>query len=1782
MVRVARRVASCGASCLPVARRPGAPARILAALLLFGETSTALRAAVPAARPSVGGTGLAAALSMPSPRPSAETRKQARSALAKLPLHFVKNEGQADPRAAYYVQGTTTSVYLTPQSVLFTLSKPAARPVETGLGASAVSTASFASERWTLRLVFEGANPRPTITGQDPTPTAVSYFTGPRSRWKTQLATYASVVYEELWPGIDLVYSGDAGRLKYTFLVKPGADPARIRLRYEGATAIGPSGGGRLKVETPIGGFEEEAPYAYQQDGDDRADVAAAFAPAGDRQDASYRFGFEVGAYDRTRLLVLDPIVLAYCGYIGGSAVDDAYGLAVDTAGNAYVAGRTQSTAATFPDAVGPDVSQNGGDDAFIAKVNAAGTALVYCGYIGGSGFDIAYEVAVDAAGNAYVTGSTTSTALTFPETVGPDLTYNAGPVDAFVAKVNAAGNALVYCGYIGGNGTDEGFAIAVDGSGNAYVAGRSDSAAGFPVAGPGDLTPNGGDDAFVAKVNAAGTAIVYCVYLGGSGGEQVNGIVVDAAGNAYIGGRTGSTEATFPVAVGPDLTYNGGSLDGFVAELSTTGATVYCGYVGGSGDEEVTAVAVNGAGNLFFSGTTGSTEASFPVTVGPDLTFNGATFDAFVAKLNAAGTAYVYCGYIGGTGDDNARDMDIDASGRVLVTGHTNSTETSFPVWQGPDLTYNGGGHDVWVAMVNPGGTALIFCTFLGGSGDDTVQALAVDGSGNVYVAGATDSTEATFPVTAGPDLTSNGGGDAWIAKISLVATAVTLQSLTAKGVGGGVELAWSTASELQNLGFNLYRAESAAGPYARLTPTLIPGLGSSPTGASYSYTDAGLSPGTRYFYRLEDVETTGRMSTHGPVEATALANGAGADSGGSGAGSGLDTGSGSADDPAGDASGSTRVTYGDPTDTGVRILERDATHVVLELVTGGFRAIRGRDGTTRIAIPGFAVSASPGAPAIPTRSALVEAVAGRRVRLASVRAEDLVTFTGMDMAATAAPEMIVTESGSVRPGSAWRRPRAVDRLPGLVPRAWARVRGTLFQGDVKKARLELAPVRHDPVGGRTVLARRLVVRLDFAGVEPGERPLRAGRGRRPPKPTEPSPRGVIAQLAVAQRGLQRARFDELFRSSRRPVPVASLRLSRQGRPVAFHVEPPGATFSPGGQIFFWSDGDSLNPWGDAVYELQVGAAGLTMLVVDGRGTSPEVSTYLETRRFEQNRYYQAGLLEAPDLWQWDLVVSPLAKSYPFTLDGLAPGGGPGRVRVVLQGASDFEELDHHVRISLNGAFVGEATWDGKTEHVVDVEVPAALFAEGANTLRIENVGDAGALYSMVFLDRFEVTYARRTEAVHGALSGRFASDGEALVTGLTGPAFVLDTTLATPAWLRGPRALANELSFRAEAGHSYAVVGDTALRAPAVRPFAAGPLRSRARGAAWLLLAPRELLAAAEPLVELRRAQGLEAAAVAVEDVFAEFGCGERNPDAIRAFLAYAYHEWRRGPRYVVLLGDGSYDPKNYLGTGKKDLVPSPLVKTTYLWTASDPTLAAVNGDDAAPDLAIGRLSAANADEAERLVRKLVAYEAAGRGLGGRAVLVADNDDEGGSFESDADALAADVLRDREVHKLYVRTLGPGATRAEIKAAFDQGAGLLSYVGHGGTAVWASENVFNNTDVPALQPQAEQPLLLTFDCLNGFFQFPALDSLAEALVKAEGKGAIAAFSPSGLSVDAPAHAYERALLREIESGRHARLGDAILAAQSAYADSGALPELLSIYHLFGDPAMELARSAP
>ena len=993
-------------------------------------------------------------------------------------------------------------------------------------------------------------------------------------------------------------------------------------------------------------------------------------------------------------------------------------------------------------------------------------------------------------------------------------------------------------------------------------------------------------------------------------------------------------------------------------------------------------------------------------------------------------------------------------------------------------------------------------------------------------------------------------------------ITTAVTLSSFTATPGDGRVRLDWDTSSELDNLGFHVYRATSRGGPWTRVTAALIPGLGSSPEGARYSYEDAGLQNGTTYFYQLEDVETTGKTKRHGPVTATPSA---------------------SAPPPAPQetpvsavkASGWQR--YGNPEATSLTIVERSAAHAVVELRTGGFYARPDSGGRVQLFVPGFEDTQAPGAPAVPLKLAWLEAIVGRRVSLVSVHGRDVAAFAGLRPLATGVPELRASTDGSVTRGMRRIPEGASFRSAGLYPARAALLRSVAFQGDVKKALIELAPLRFDPARDRLLLARSLRVRVAFAGVEPGERSFGGSRGRSKSGTPHNAALGVVARLATRERGLHAVSFESLFGARGRALAPDELRLSRRGAAVAHHVEPRSRPFAPGSTLYFLAEDPSLEPQlRELVYELSVGGLGLPMAVADAtpRGTLEPFAW--SSLRQEVDRLYQPGLLQAETSWLWDNLMSPGTKSYALTLTRPI-AGEPAALSVWLQGASDLPaDPDHHVRVSVNDRVVGEASWDGKRVFRLDATVPPGTLTDGANRVALQNVGDTGASYSLVFLDRYELQLAREPIAEAGRFEGWWASSGSGAIGGLPLDSLLLDATEPAVRWLVGAQAVGSGTLLRVEAGRRVLAVSRAAVLQPQVRPAGPAQLVGSRAGGQYVVVGPRAFLPAAEPLVELRRSQGLDPIAVAIEDVYDEFGFGEARPEALHAFLEYAFQRWRRAPRHVLLLGDASYDFKDSLRTGSPNHVPPYMIQDAYLRTASDPTYALVNGQDVLPDLAIGRLPARTEAEARVLVGKVVAWETGRFDLAGRAVLVADNADGAGDFEADSEAVAGTLLQGRELERIYLSREGAG-TRSRIADAFDAGASLVSYLGHGGVAIWASENIWSNADVARLAPQAEQPLLLAMDCLNGYFHQPNANSLAEELLKADGKGVVAAFAPSSLSVHWSAKLYHEALVRELASGRHERLGDALLAAQAAYLAAGARPDLLRTYQLLGDPGLRI-----
>lgn len=518
----------------------------------------------------------------------------------------------------------------------------------------------------------------------------------------------------------------------------------------------------------PAGVLRQHKPHIYQETQGGRTPIEGGYILRGPQQ-----IGFVVGTYDRDRPLIIDP-VLDYSTYLGSAGNETPTGVAVDTNGNVYLSGATSSN--NFLAAVGSfSPVFNGFVDAFVTKLNSTGSTILYLTYLGGTGDDQASDLAVDSAGNVYLTGFTSS--LNFP-TLTPVQAANGGVYDAFVAKLDPSGAALVYSTYLGGSGYEtifSGGGIALDSTGNAYVTGSTFSL-NFPTVNALQPTLRGSEDAFVAKLNAGGSALVFSTYLGGDGNDKSSDLAVDTAGNVYVAGATFSSN--FPTANAFQSAFGGGDRDAFVTKLNAQGsAIVYSTFLGGGSRDEAFDIAVDLSGNAIVIGETQST--NFP-TVNPLQPTFGGFFDVFVTRLGGTGATLLYSTYLGSSGDDRGLTLAVDSTGMVYLGGQTDST--NFPVTGDAYQALHAlGGTDAFVAKLNPATSTLAYSTFLGGSGSDQVNSLAVDSAGNAYVVGVTRSPD--FPRTRPVQAAYGGADEVFVAKIveAAASTADPALSMTA-----------------------------------------------------------------------------------------------------------------------------------------------------------------------------------------------------------------------------------------------------------------------------------------------------------------------------------------------------------------------------------------------------------------------------------------------------------------------------------------------------------------------------------------------------------------------------------------------------------------------------------------------------------------------------------------------------------------------------------------------------------------------------------------------------------------------------------------------------------------------------------------------------------------------------------------------------------------------------------------------------------------------------------------
>ena len=725
----------------------------------------------------------------PRSAPDAAARARVVESLGALPLRFEENAGQFDPAIRFAARGAGYAVALTTAGAAIGLGAPGAQTVVT------MTPVDAAGRAMTSRGV-DGIAPLPGvvnhIVGNDP------------AAWRTGVAQVARVRQRGVYPGIDLEFYGNQDRLEYDFVVAPGADPSAIRLRFAGATRLDIDAAGDLLVHVGDGApLRQQAPISYQTIDGRRRPVASRYTRLG-----AADVGFVLGGYDRRHPLTIDP-VLIYSTFFGGGSQERAYDIALDPTGNIYITGSTAG-AGTLPVTPGAFQSTRPGlSDAFVAKLNPAGTALIYCTFLGGTDDENTYSfrpgrIAADAAGNAYVAGDTSS--ADFPVGgAGADTTYGGGistPADAFYVKLGPTG-AFLYGTYAGGVAMDWATGIAVDAAGNVYLGGGTADGTTFAQTGNAyDATANG-YDAFLSKFDASGTR-VYSTFIGGTGGEMyfqlAGGLAIDNAGRAYVTGDTYSTN--FPIVNGYQAAFGAGSAyDAFLAVIDTTQAgaasLVYSTYLGGTGTDMGMGIAYIGNRQVYVAG---EADAGFPTANALDATYGGGNSDGFVTRIDtsqAGAASMIWSTFIGGTLADRMWDVAADASGNAHLAGESASTD-----WPqvGAISTHINLTQPV-VAKINAAGTTLLFSSYFAGGGNGKgAMAVTTNPAGDMFVAGFTnnDRTNPSDPIgypIANPLQGTYGGGgyDAWIARIGNAGDLLLTKTASPEPVSTGGTLTYT-----------------------------------------------------------------------------------------------------------------------------------------------------------------------------------------------------------------------------------------------------------------------------------------------------------------------------------------------------------------------------------------------------------------------------------------------------------------------------------------------------------------------------------------------------------------------------------------------------------------------------------------------------------------------------------------------------------------------------------------------------------------------------------------------------------------------------------------------------------------------------------------------------------------------------------------------------------------------------------------------------------------------------
>lgn len=701
----------------------------------------------------------------------------------QLPLTFEANQGQLPPVVSFVSHAPGYSAYLTSEGMLLSLRSKSAMP-------EMVDAPKGASNHVTLSFQLRGAAKNPPAIGEGKQSGLVNYFIGrDPSKWHTNVATYAQVRYKNVYQGIDLVYYGDQRQLEYDFEVAPGADPRQIRFAIHGIRHLQVARDGNLLLDTAVGELRFQAPVLYQLSKGQRVAIRGGYDVNDDNT-----VSFRLDSYDPRRPLIIDP-VLVYSSYLGGTGNEQVAGITVDANGNAYVVGSTDSP--DFPlTTLGSTTTGN--SQVFVAKIDATGSNLLFCDFLGGNSQDNGYGVALDAAHNVFVTGSTASG--DFP-LVNPFQGTYPGSYNGFLAKISSEGSSLMYSTYFGGNGSDVPVGVAVDTNGSAVIAGYTSSTS-LPLSSAfqSGVFPNQGglygNYGFVAKFSPDGSSLMYSTYLGGSSNTPFNcggtpcwpepssmvyGLALDVDGNTYVAGTTNTYN--FPVTAGAFLSSDSTSMNGsigFVSKFGNTGNLAYSTYFGDSLLTVITSVAVDAHGSAYVSGLA-LDDGTFPVTsttICDPTVYGSACNFAFVSKFDPTAASLVYSTFLGPNNYavPQAIALDRDNNAYVLAAASSGTFDTVNAI-----ESFDGAS-DILLVEIDPTGSTQLFATYLGGAGNDmpAPSGMALDAQGSIYLAGTTDSSD--FPVMQSAfQTTLAGNSDAFVAKIAAASgAAVALTPVT------------------------------------------------------------------------------------------------------------------------------------------------------------------------------------------------------------------------------------------------------------------------------------------------------------------------------------------------------------------------------------------------------------------------------------------------------------------------------------------------------------------------------------------------------------------------------------------------------------------------------------------------------------------------------------------------------------------------------------------------------------------------------------------------------------------------------------------------------------------------------------------------------------------------------------------------------------------------------------------------------------------------------------------